>query len=238
MQYILFFNIFALLFVSCFSLTFLKRNGLAVLPRNILETRQTNNKTLFTSVISEQPPPTVKQLNPLELCLCGAFATAFGDFVMHPVDTIKITQQTATVAVNLFQTAKNILITKGILGFYPGVIPYLIGDGISGAFKFTTFELTKRFSESHFPPHLHGISHFLCAAVSMLVASFTLVPAEVIKTRLQAGVVSSLSSFSFVYFNYSAIVFSGELLSSSDGEDCTVRGYCRTLCRLLCYIGS
>jgi len=30
-------------------------------------------------------------LNAFDLCLCGAFATAFGDFVMHPVDTIKVT---------------------------------------------------------------------------------------------------------------------------------------------------
>ena len=29
-------------------------------------------------------------LNAFDLCLCGAFATAFGDFVMHPVDTIKV----------------------------------------------------------------------------------------------------------------------------------------------------
>lgn len=35
------------------------------------------------------------ELNLLELCLCGAFATAIGDFIMHPVDTIKISQQTA-----------------------------------------------------------------------------------------------------------------------------------------------
>lgn len=34
-------------------------------------------------------------LNALELCLCGAIATIIGDFVMHPIDTIKITQQTA-----------------------------------------------------------------------------------------------------------------------------------------------
>ena len=32
-------------------------------------------------------------LNAFDLCLCGAFATAFGDFVMHPVDTIKVSQQ-------------------------------------------------------------------------------------------------------------------------------------------------
>lgn len=35
------------------------------------------------------------ELNALELCLCGAFATAFGDFCVHPIDTIKVTQQAA-----------------------------------------------------------------------------------------------------------------------------------------------
>jgi hypothetical protein len=35
------------------------------------------------------------ELNAVDLCLCGAFATAFGDFAVHPIDTIKITQQTA-----------------------------------------------------------------------------------------------------------------------------------------------
>jgi hypothetical protein len=34
-----------------------------------------------------------KALNAIDLCLCGAFATMFGDFVMHPIDTIKIIQQ-------------------------------------------------------------------------------------------------------------------------------------------------
>jgi len=35
------------------------------------------------------------ELNAFELCLCGAFATAFGDFCVHPIDTIKVTQQAA-----------------------------------------------------------------------------------------------------------------------------------------------
>lgn len=35
------------------------------------------------------------ELNALELCICGAFATAFGDFCVHPIDTIKVTQQAA-----------------------------------------------------------------------------------------------------------------------------------------------
>ena len=43
-----------------------------------------------TIVASSEPEIT---LNAFDLCLCGAFATAFGDFVMHPVDTIKVSQQ-------------------------------------------------------------------------------------------------------------------------------------------------
>lgn len=37
----------------------------------------------------------VRKLNPLQACLCGAFATVVGDFAMHPIDTIKVTQQAA-----------------------------------------------------------------------------------------------------------------------------------------------
>ena len=132
----------------------------------------------------------VKELNVLDLCLCGAFATAFGDFAMHPVDTIKIHQQTATAASNLLMTAKSIFLAKGIMGFYPGVLPYLIGDGISGAIKFTVFEITKKLAEKRFPAQFYGIIQFICAAVAMVTASLTLVPAEIIKTRLQAGSVS------------------------------------------------
>ena len=46
-------------------------------------------------------------LNAFDLCLCGAFATAFGDFVMHPVDTIKVTQQAAVLAVDIITTASS-----------------------------------------------------------------------------------------------------------------------------------
>ena len=61
-------------------------------------------------------------LNAFDLCLCGAFATAFGDFVMHPVDTIKVTQQAAVSAVDMLTTAKNIFTKGGIGGFYPGTL--------------------------------------------------------------------------------------------------------------------
>lgn len=47
------------------------------------------------AVVDKKEKDNNMQLNALELCLCGAMATIFGDFVMHPVDTIKIMQQSA-----------------------------------------------------------------------------------------------------------------------------------------------
>ena len=48
-------------------------------------------KTSSTKIVAAAEPEIT--LNAFDLCLCGAFATAFGDFVMHPVDTIKVSQQ-------------------------------------------------------------------------------------------------------------------------------------------------
>lgn len=147
------------------------------------------------------------ELNALELCLCGAAATALGDFVMHPIDTIKITQQTAckshtvidiiihclsyyccaAVAKGLFATGKDIVVSHGLPGLYHGVVPYLVGDGLAGAIKFTTFELSRRLVERRVSEKYHSVARFLCAAMAMLACSVVLVPGEVIKTRLQGG---------------------------------------------------
>lgn len=53
--------------------------------------------TKSVPVVSVEPEIT---LNAFDLCLCGAFATAFGDFVMHPVDTIKVSQQVILSAIH------------------------------------------------------------------------------------------------------------------------------------------
>lgn len=132
-------------------------------------------------------------LNAFDLCICGAFATAFGDFVMHPIDTIKILQQSSDKALGFILTAKSILVSKGPLGFYQGVVPYLIGDGLSGAVKFATFEISKKFLELRLPQKYHSLTQFICAAGSMIACSVVMVPGEVLKTRMQTGMVSSLT---------------------------------------------
>lgn len=63
----------------------------------LVQTKNPLNSTtrLFAIAKDEGIPKKKIELNAIDLCLCGAFATALGDFIMHPIDTIKITQQTA-----------------------------------------------------------------------------------------------------------------------------------------------
>ena len=62
----------------------------------------------------------------------------------------------------------------------------------SGAIKFATFELSKVFVEARTNPSFHPTAQFLCAAGAMLACSVVLVPGEVLKTKLQGGVIASL----------------------------------------------
>ena len=45
--------------------------------------------------------------------------------------------------------------TNGIQSFYPGVFPYMVADGLSGAVKFATFEVSKIFLEKKLPVKFH-----------------------------------------------------------------------------------
>lgn len=89
-------------------------------------------------------------------------------------------------------TFNDIVSQKGIFALYQGVVPYLIGDGLSGAVKFAVFELAQRYLEKRIPEKYLPYTRFLCAAFAMLVCSVILVPGEVLKTRLQAGAVRIL----------------------------------------------
>eukprot|EP01031_Cornospumella_fuschlensis_P028446 gene28446-34340_t len=153
--------------------------------------KQHANHVLFTTA-SNTDPESKSQLTILDLALCGALATAFGDFVMHPLDTIKITQQTAAIPKSLLATASDIVASKGLGGLYGGVVPYVLGDGLAGAVKFSVYEVVKKYVEDRVDEKYHKFTKFFCAGLAMLASSFVLVPAEVVKTRLQAGSGSSI----------------------------------------------
>ena len=73
-----------------------------------------------------------------------------------------------------------------------GVVPYVTMDGLSGAIKFATYEWGKKLVAPILPPALHAYSHFVCAAGAFLSCSVVMVPGELLKQRLQAGVVPNM----------------------------------------------
>lgn len=93
----------------------------------------------------------------------------------------------------MFQTVKNLWTANGIQAFYPGVFPYMVADGLSGAVKFATFEVSKVFLENRLPVNFHPSLQFICAAGAMVACSFIMVPGEVIKIRLQAGLCKTMT---------------------------------------------
>jgi len=184
------FSLFSFCFYLCFSFSHSDLLG----NHNIIRLQPKDEKKGFETTLTGLQERLVT-LNGLDLCLCGAFATVIGDFVMHPVDTIKVTQQASSTSISILQAVAKIMAQGGLGAFFQGVVPYLIGDGSAGAVKFATFEVSQRFVEKRVPEKYHPFTKFLCAAFAYIMCSFLLVPGEVIKCGLQAGVSSSFLGF-------------------------------------------
>ncbi|KAJ1445187.1 mitochondrial carrier domain-containing protein [Pelagophyceae sp. CCMP2097] len=129
--------------------------------------------------------------NIYEIVIAGALATALGDVAMHPVDTVKTVQQAG--GISLGAAIKKLSAKGGIGPFYDGVVPYAIADGLSGAVKFATYEKCKRWCAVNVPQEHLAASSFGCAAVAFIASSVILVPGELLKQRLQAGIYPSLA---------------------------------------------
>ena len=168
-------------------------------------------------IAQSKTPKSSYTLGPLELCICGALATMAGDFAMHPIDTIKIIQQSSETALSFLGAAGKIFSASGVKGFYQGVAPYLVSDGISGSIKFATFEISRNLMQKRIPQKFFGVNEFFCAAISMLTSSITLVPGEVLKIRMQSGLMKNIfdgvsqiwksGNLYFLYFLYYFLYF-------------------------------
>lgn len=128
-----------------------------------------------------------------DVIVAGAIATVAGDMAMHPVDTVKTVQQAS--GMGLMAAIRSI--SKGpnpVGAFYEGVIPYCVADGLSGAVKFAAYETGKAWCEENVASEWIPASRFVCAALAFVACSVILVPGELLKQRLQAGVYTSLGS--------------------------------------------
>ncbi|XP_051115782.1 uncharacterized protein LOC127240950 [Andrographis paniculata] len=123
--------------------------------------------------------------------LWGAIAGAFGEGMIHPVDTVKTRIQSQAIfsgcknQKNVLQLVRAVWATDGLGGFYRGITPGIVGSLSTGATYFGVIESTKKWlEESH--PNLGGHwAHFISGAIGDTLGSFIYVPCEVMKQRMQ-----------------------------------------------------
>ncbi|XP_054820428.1 uncharacterized protein LOC129319395 isoform X2 [Prosopis cineraria] len=131
----------------------------------------------------------------------GAIAGAFGEGMMHPVDTIKTRMQSQAIIdgiqnqKSILQMVRSVWQVDGLRGFYRGVTPGVTGSLATGATYFGVIESTKKWIEDTHPSLGGHWAHFIAGAVGDTLGSFVYVPCEVIKLRMQVqGTKSSWNS--------------------------------------------
>ncbi|XWS60444.1 hypothetical protein CRYUN_Cryun07bG0037000 [Craigia yunnanensis] len=123
--------------------------------------------------------------------LWGGIAGAFGEGMMHPIDTIKTRIQSQALLrgsqsqKSIVQMVQTVGVTDGLRGFYRGIAPGVIGSLATGATYFGFIESTKKWiEESNLNLGGHW-AHFIAGAVGDTLGSFVYVPCEVMKQRMQ-----------------------------------------------------
>ena len=96
-------------------------------------------------------------------------------------------QQSNRNPLSFYDTYKSITSSKGLTGLYKGAIGYSITDGLGSALFFSVYESSKTLASKYLSGPQLGASSFISAASAFIVSSCALVPAEVIKTRMQTG---------------------------------------------------
>lgn len=186
----------------------------------------------------------------------GAIAGAFGEGMMHPVDTVKTRIQSQAILSGGIQKPKSLLqmvravaVTDGARGFYRGVIPGVTGSLATGATYFGFIESAKKWiEESH--PRLGGLwAHFIAGAVGDTLGSFVYVPCEVMKQRMQVQgsrtswnstiIKDSISRKSGKqnYGYYSGMFQAGSSILKEQGPRGLYAGYWSTLARDVPFAG-
>lgn len=86
---------------------------------------------------------TGKKLGLKDYMLAGALATATTDFILYPLDTVKVTLQSNRNPTSVKEACKQIS-KKGVPGgFFNGAIGYATLDGCSAAIFFAIYEEVK-----------------------------------------------------------------------------------------------
>ncbi|PON32642.1 Mitochondrial substrate/solute carrier [Parasponia andersonii] len=185
----------------------------------------------------------------------GAIAGAFGEGMMHPIDTIKTRIQSQAILIGtqnqkgIPQMIRTVWLADGLRGFYRGVTPGVIGSLATGATYFGVIESTKKWIEESHPGLGGHWAHFIAGAVGDTLGSFVYVPCEVMKQRMQVqgtkrswGSVMMKDNFARkpsvqMYGYYTGIFHAGSSILKEQGLKGLYAGYWSTLARDVPFAG-
>ncbi|CAK8565202.1 unnamed protein product [Lathyrus sativus] len=185
----------------------------------------------------------------------GAVAGAFGEGMMHPVDTIKTRIQSQAILngvknqKGILQMVRSVWKVDGLKGFYRGVLPGVTGSLATGATYFGVIESTKKWIEDSHPSLEGHWAHFIAGAVGDTLGSIVYVPCEVIKQRMQVqGTITSWTSTAMkngieikpgaeIYDYYKGMFHAGCSIWRSQGLKGLYAGYLSTLARDVPFAG-
>ncbi|XP_020191761.1 uncharacterized protein [Aegilops tauschii subsp. strangulata] len=185
----------------------------------------------------------------------GAIAGAFGEGMMHPVDTLKTRLQSqaimsgAKAQKNIFQMVRTVWASDGLRGFYRGISPGVTGSLATGATYFGVIESTKTWLENNNPNLSGHWSHFIAGGIGDTLGSFIYVPCEVMKQRMQVQGSSkswalnatkgnvSQSPGTQMYGYYNGMFHAGSSIWRDHGVKGLYAGYGSTLARDVPFAG-
>ncbi|TQW00758.1 hypothetical protein V2A60_001807 [Cordyceps javanica] len=165
--------------------------------------------------------------------LAGGTGGAFGDMLMHSLDTVKTRQQGDPNVPSKYRSLTSsyytILRQEGIRrGLYGGWLPALGGSFPGTLMFFGTYEWSKRFLIDH--GLQHHLAYLSAGFLGDLAASIVYVPSEVLKTRLQLQGRYNNPHFRSGY-NYRGTVDAARTIVRAEGPAAMFHGYKATLYR-------
>lgn len=133
-------------------------------------------------------------LNLAEHFLAGAVAASFAVTAVHPLDTVKtVIQAAGSKSKGALTALSAILSSGGVPALYKGLPISLSGQIPASSIKFAAFETFTQFARKVMPQHAANAAvDFTCAAMAFVCCSVVLVPSELMKQRMQAGMYPGL----------------------------------------------
>lgn len=142
------------------------------------------------------PAPIRAMLKPLadglhlaDHMLAGAAAAAVAVLVMHPMDTVKTVAQSN--GISPVAAVRDRVSAGGVAALYGGAGASTASQVPAGSIKLAAFEGVSQWARRKAPNAHPSAIELASAAIAFVVCSVVLVPGEVVKQKMQAGMYAS-----------------------------------------------